>query len=189
MFSPISNRALKSNYNNLYQTKPSVSVLEDKIIAFAKQDSLPKNIIIIADAKSKSKKEKLKEHFPEAKILDPKEGNFLKESDLIEVIGEEPSEVPTWVFLETESMELVSNVIPFLNARAKSHMITLFTTNKSNAYDNESVLNQHLSMLNLHYPSVNKETSNSKKARFEKIYKAKYGVPVSYTHLTLPTKA
>lgn len=176
IFSPISNKALKSSYNNIYQTKPSDKVLEDKMIAFVKQDTLPKNLIIIADAKSKAKKERLKMHFPEAKILDPKDGNFLKEADLIKVIGEEPSEIRTWVFLESESMELVSNVIPFLNARAKTHKVTLFTTNKSNAYDNESVLNQHLSKLNLHYPSVNREAPSYSKKRFAKSYKAKYGV-------------
>lgn len=176
VLSPISNKELKSSYANVYQTLPSANVLEDKMIAHVKKDTLAKNIIIIADSKSSLIKEKLKKHFPDAKILDPKEGNFLKEDDLIEVIGEEPSELRTWVFLESKSMELVSNVIPFLNARAKTHKITLFTTNKSNAYDNESVLNQHLSKLNLHYPSVNNEASSASKINFTANYIAKYGV-------------
>lgn len=176
VFSPISNKELKTNYTNLYQTKPSSSVLEDKMIAFVKKDTLPKNMIIIADSKSGSIKERLKIQFPEAKILDPKDGNFLKEDDLIKVIGEEPTELRTWVFLESKSMELISNVIPFLNARAKTHKITLFTTSKSNAYDSESVLNQHLSKLNLHYPSVYNEASSAYKTRFTGDYIAKYGV-------------
>ena len=73
-------------------------------------------------------------------------------------------------------MELVSNVVPFLNSRAKTHQVTLFTTNKTNAYDNESILNEHLSNLNLHYPSVNKEVSSTAKGNFTRAYITKYGV-------------
>lgn len=175
VFSPISNKA-ESKYNNLYQTRPSAGILENKIIAFAKKDSSPKNIIIIADAKSKEIRDRLKKEFPKAKVLDPKEGNFIKVEELVEIIGEEPSEIPTWVFLESKSMELVSNVVPFLNSRAKTHKVTLFTTNKTNAYENESILNEHLSNLNLHYPSVNKEVSSTAKGNFTGAYIAKYGV-------------
>ena len=137
-------------------------MLENKIIAFAKKDSLTeKNIVIIADKKSKEIKSKLLSIFPKAKTLDPEDENFIKEDKLIEVFGEEESTIPTWVFLETKSIELISNVIPFLNARAKTHKVTLFTTEKSSAYDSESILNQHLSNLNFHFPSVVNESKNS----------------------------
>ena len=170
VLSPISNKT-ESKYKNSYQTRPSASILEDKLIAYAKKDITPKNIIIIADTKCEPTRDKLKEHFPEAKVLDPKEGNFIKVEELTEVLGES-SDVSTWVFLESKSMELVSNVVPFL----KSHKIKLLTTNKTNAYDNESILNQHLSNLNLHYPSVNREVPTTAKGNFEESYIAKYGV-------------
>ena len=191
VFSPVSNK-LQSGHDNLYQTLPSINMLEDKLIAFAKQDTLTKNIIIIADKKSSAIKEKLKKQFPKAQILDPQEGGFITEEDLIAVISkeeekdkgkekkdEEAKEIPleerAWVFLESKSMALISNVLPFLNARAKSHQITLFTTNKTRVYDNESILNQHLSNLNMHYASVKNEEFNTERANFIGNYIAKYG--------------
>ena len=180
VLSPISKK-IESNSSNLYQTLPSSTLLEDRMIAYAKRDTLAKNIIIIADDKSKAIKKKLKKQFADAKILDPQEGGFITEDDLIKVISkiEEEKEVPlkerTWVFLESNNMALISNVIPFLNARAKTHNITLFTTNKTRAYENESILNQHLSNLNMHYPSAKNEEYNVERTNFTGDYIAKYG--------------
>ncbi len=175
VLSPISNK-VNAQYKNLFQTVPTASVLEDKIIAFVKKDLSKKDIIIIADKKRGKVKEKLKKAFAEAKVLDPEEENFLKEENLIEVLGDADDKKETWVFLETSNMQLISNVVPFLNARAKSHKITLFTTNKSNVYDNESILNTHLSNLKFHYPSMHKEVSVEKRSKLYENYKSKYGV-------------
>lgn len=181
VLSPISSK-VRANSKNFFQTRPTELILQDKLIAFAKKDSLTKkNIVIIADKKSSAIKQKLISNFPEAKILDPEEENFVKESKLVEVFGEEESEIPTWVFLETKNMGLISNVVPFLNARAKTHKVKLFTTEKSNAYESESILNLHLSNLNFHFPSFKNESTNSTKEKFIKSYTKKYGAaPNSY---------
>ncbi|WP_010182589.1 amino acid ABC transporter substrate-binding protein, partial [Aquimarina agarilytica] len=175
VLSPISNK-VNAKHKNLFQTVPTASVLEDKIIAFVKKDTSKKNIIIIADKKSTAVKEKLKKAFEGATVLDPEEENFLKEANLVEALGEPNDKKETWVFLESSSMQLISNVVPFLNARAKSHKITLFTTNKSNVYENESILNAHLSNLRFHYPSMQKEMTAEKRPELYDTYKSKYGV-------------
>ncbi len=175
VLSPISN-TVSAKYKNVFQTKPSASVLEDKIINYVKKDTSNKDIIIIADKKSEKVKQKLKSAFAEAKVLDPEEENFLKEANLIEALGDADDNKEIWVFLETSNMQLISNVVPFLNARAKSHKITLFTTDKSNVYDNESILNTHLSNLKFHYPSVQKEVSIEERSKVYETYKSKYGV-------------
>ncbi|WP_010520715.1 LysM peptidoglycan-binding domain-containing protein [Aquimarina agarivorans] len=175
VLSPISNK-VDAKLKNLFQTVPTAAVLEDKIIAFVKNYTSEKSIIIIADKKNAAIKEKLQTAFPNAKVLDPEEENFITETKLTEALGKPDDKKKTLVFLESANMQLISNVVPFLNAKAKSHKITLFTTNKSNAYDNESILNTHLSNLKFHYPSMQKEVDTTKLSEFYKNYKSKYGV-------------
>ncbi len=179
VFSPISNKVV-TQYPNLYQTLPSSKDLQNKIINFVKKDTLPKNIIIIADKKHQSSKASILKSFPKAKVLNPKEDNFIVEEDLLEIIGEEESILPNYIFLESSNLLLVSNVTSLLSARAKTHKITLFTTDKTAVYDNESVSNRSLSNLNFHYPSTNKVEENINTS-FLIAYKDKFGSePNSY---------
>ncbi len=177
VFSPISNKESKL-YNNFFQTMPSAAMLEDKLINYMLRDTLPKNVIIIADAKHEAIKLKLKEKFPKAKIVTPQKENFIYEADIIDVLEEG---VRNWVFVESSSIPLISNITPYLNARHESHQITLFTTDKNDAYDNESIQNSHLSKLEFHYPSIDKEFDDASKSTFLKMYKNKYGtIPTRY---------
>jgi len=179
VFSPIANNMVKE-YPNVYQTLPNTKVLQNKIINFVKRDTLPKNIIIIADNKHQASKKALLSEFPKAKILDPIEDNFIVEKELIKIVGEEKSDLPNWVFLESSNLLLVSNVVSLLNARAKTHKVCLFTTDKSLEYDNEAVSNSSLSNLNFHYPSANK-VEEEIDIEFLTAYKDKYGkIPNSY---------
>lgn len=179
VFSPISNKVV-TEYGNLYQTLPSSKDLQQKIINFVKQDSLPKNIVIIADNKHQSSKELLQKSFPKAKILNPEDDNFIVEEDLLKIIGEEESALPNYIFLESSSLLLVSNVTSLLSARAKTHKITLFTTDKTTVYDNEAVSNISLSNLNFHYPSANRVQEDID-VSFLVAYKDKFGKdPNSY---------
>ncbi len=176
VFSPISNKESKL-YNNFFQTMPSAGMLEDKLINYMLRDTLPKNIVIIADSKHDKIKLKLQEKFPDAKVLKPQKENFIYEADIIKVLDKLKR---NWVFIESSSIPLISNITPYLNARAESHRITLFTTDKNDAYDSESIQNSHLSKLAFHYPSIDKEFDDASKKKFLKKYKNKYG--------TLPTR-
>ncbi len=173
IFSPISSK-VEAHYNNLYQTLPPNIALQEKMLSFVKKDTLDKKIVIIADEASKDIKNKLIAIYPKAKVIIPTKNSFVSEEDIIEVFGEEPSEDKHWVFLETKSLGLISNVIPFLNARAETHNITLFTSNKTGAYDSESIQNKHLTKLNFHYVSVIDESESGRKKLFEKKYFLNY---------------
>jgi len=172
VFSPISNKESEL-YNNFFQTMPSKGLLQDKLIEFVQRDTLPKNIIIIADAKHATVREKLKSKFPEAKVVTPQKENFIYEDDIMEVLDEN---LRNWVFIESSDIPLISNVTPYLNARVASHQITLFTTDKNDAYDNEAIQNAHLSKLQFHYPSIDKENEEASKHTFSKQFKSKYGM-------------
>ncbi|TPN84752.1 LysM peptidoglycan-binding domain-containing protein [Aquimarina algicola] len=184
VFSPASRRESKQ-YDNFFQTRPTNTMLQDKIISFVKKDSTNKNIVIIVQKGKKHEevKSKLVSAFPNAKIPRIEEGNYVYEVRLNRVLDRNK---PNWVFLESDDVAMISNVIPLLNAKAESHKITLFTTNKNGAYDNDNIKNEHLSRVHLHYPSVNKEFNNNElKVKegeeieltpFVKRYKKQYGI-------------
>lgn len=172
VFTPMSYKLTKK-YSNIYQSRPTQKILEQKIINFVKKDTLPKNIIIIADKSHEANKKLLLSAFKEAKVIEPVKDNYIKEKDLIEIMGEDKSEQRNFVFIESSNLLLVSNVVSFLNARASTHKVTLFTTSKNKVYDNDSVSNRNLSNLNFHYPSTNKiveDTSDDFFTAFEKKY-------------------
>ncbi|MBQ0735725.1 LysM peptidoglycan-binding domain-containing protein [Aquimarina celericrescens] len=180
VFSPAS-RKESSLYDNFFQTRPTNIMLQDKIISFVEKDSTDKNIIIIVQQGKKHEKikEKLIAKFPGAKVARIEEGNYLYEVHLNKVLVENK---PNWVFLESDDVAMLSNVIPLLSAKAESHQITLFTSDKNSAFDNDSVKNENLSKLHLHYPSVDKEFDEKEVegkeqiTPFTKRYKKEYGI-------------
>ncbi len=181
VFSPASRKESKT-YDNFFQTNPSNMMLQDRILSYVKQDSTDKNIIIIVQQGKKHEeiKDKLIAKFPEAKVAQIEEGNYLYELHLNKVLD---NKKPNWVFLESNDVAMISNVIPLLNAKSESHKITLFTTDKNNAFDDDNIKNEHLSKLHLHYPSVDKEFNDTNEDKDEKKispfairYKKEYGV-------------
>ena len=183
VISPISNKESKL-YGNFFQTMPSDALLQDKLIAYIKKDPSDKNIVLIVQTGEKYEglAAKLKENFPEAKTAKIEEGNYLYEANLVKVLNDKK---PNWVILESSDVAMISNVVALLNAKATSHKITLFTTDKSKAYDSDSVKNEHLSKLKLHYPSIDKEYDNDTKESitpFVAKYKKLYGtIPNKYS--------
>lgn len=179
VFSPASRK--ESNlYDNFFQTRPTNEILQDKIISYVEKDSTSKNIVIIVQqgVKYEKVKKKLVTKFPNAKIAKIEEGNYLYEVRLNKVLDKNK---PNWIFIESNDVAMISNVIPLLNAKAESHKITLFTTDKNNAFDNDNIKNEHLSKLHMHYPSVDKEFDNKEIEEGEEItpfvkrYKEQYG--------------
>ncbi|QKX05695.1 LysM peptidoglycan-binding domain-containing protein [Aquimarina sp. TRL1] len=175
VFSPASKKESKL-YGNFFQTRPSKELLEDKLISYVEKDSTDKNIIIIVQrgTKHEALKNKLIAKFPNAKIAKIQKGNYLYEVDLARILD---AKKPNWVFLESNDVAMISNVIPLLNAKAESHKVTLFTTEKNKAFDNDNIKNEQLSKMHLHYPSIDKEYDvEEMKLPFVERYKKKYGV-------------
>lgn len=175
VFSPLSKRESKL-YANFFQTRASDEMLQDKLISFVERDSLnQKNIIIISDTKNEKVKNKLLSKFPEAKVAKlskGKNGSFLYEINLVKALDKKK---PNWVFLESNDASIISSATTYLSSRADSHKVTLFTTDKNENFDSDDVNYEHLSKLQLHYPSIDKEY-NVSKSNFIKKYKKRYGI-------------
>ncbi|MHA7058135.1 amino acid ABC transporter substrate-binding protein [Aquimarina sp. M1] len=184
VFSPISNRESKL-YSNFFQTRPTDIMLQDKLIAYVEKDSTEKNIVIIIQQGKKKYEEiknKLVTKFPDAKIAKIEEGNYLYEVHLNKVLNKNK---PNWVFLESDDVAMISNVTTLLNAKVESHKVTLYTTDKNDAFGDDSIKNEYLSKLHLHYPSIDKEFDNydeNSMTPFVEKYKKEYGtIPSKYT--------
>ena len=178
-------------YDNVFQSRPSTDLMENRIIQFIKGDTLIKRIYIVHDSKNVKIANQLKNKFPNAKLISSKkdkDGNdqnyvllddFLThKEDKISIF----SEGKNVVFLETSSAGFASNVTSILNSlNTEEKQIVLATTNKNGAFEGKNISNVYLSNLQFHFPSMNKEFDESTTNSFISKYKKKYGItPNSY---------
>ena len=177
VISPMTNRELKA-LPNLYQSRPSDDMLREAMIKYLQSNSQGKNVIIVADGKSSSIKDKLTSALPSARILNPQSNN-VTESSLASVLDKSRE---NWVILESENIALLGSATSALNRLARNNRITLFTTYKNNTFESDAVSNEHLGELKFHFPSEYKEFDESVTDSFIEAYKTKYGyIPNKYT--------
>ncbi|MFV8224566.1 amino acid ABC transporter substrate-binding protein [Christiangramia aquimixticola] len=170
VINPLSNREMKG-YTNLVQSRPNEEYMQEKMVDYIARNASGKNVIVVADGKSYTIKNKIMNAIPSARAANPSD-NYIAESKLAEML--KPGE--NWVILESESINLVSSVTAALNRLARAHNIKLFTTNKNNSYESDIVSNNHLGKLQMHYPSVDKEYDTAKTKDFIEDYEKKYKI-------------
>jgi LysM repeat protein len=183
-------------YDNVFQTVPSDELLFKKIVNFVKQDSLPKNIIIISDQSHRAKSNTLKSELGNVKLIfsrknkEGKEGYFILGDDIKPFL----TEGRNYVFLETNNEGFISNVSSMLKSfngtsietvRDRSieveRDIILLTTKKEDAFDGENISNFDLTNLKFHYPSYNLDYDSESPNSFVKHYQRVYGgLPSKY---------
>ncbi|MEJ6793269.1 MAG: LysM peptidoglycan-binding domain-containing protein [Lacinutrix sp.] len=162
---------------NVFQSRPNDNDLEVKVIEYFKSDSTAQ-IVVISDLKRKPTSTMLKSKFANAKLVSSsldkktkKDDHYIVEQDLINVI--KPGN--NVVFLETDNAGFVSNVTSILNGlQIEGAKITLTTTNQNNAFEDDEVLNYHLSNLHFTYPSISKRFNLESNNSFVKQYKQQF---------------
>jgi len=162
---------------NVFQSRPSDEALKNKIITHFKADSTA-NIVVVTDLKNKVASTKLKNEFIGATMVSSRtnrktkeDAYYVFEQDLVNVL--KPGR--NVVFVQTKDAGYVSNVSSILNSLITDDLkIILATTEKSKAFDDEDVSNDHLSNLSFTFPSVSKMISEEDNNSFVKQYKSKY---------------
>lgn len=172
VLSPLSNQDAGRG-SNYFQTIPTKTLLENRMIDYLARNKEDNNVIIIADAKHAKQKARLINEFPNAKVLNPREGNFLY---VVDFEQNTDAMVKNWVILASDNPILVSNVIGLLNGLPDNKEVRLFTLDKNDAFDFEDVQNVKLGKLQLTYPSVSKSYDYKNPSAFVTSYKNKYGV-------------
>jgi len=169
-------------YDNAFQTRPSDDLLRSKIIDFVVKDTLVQKIIIVSDSKNRNISSLLKSKFANAKQIfsrkdkkGEKDGYFVIVEDFEDVL--KPGK--NIVFLETQDEGFVANVSSMLNSLINIEEkieIVLMTTNKNSAFEGDNIRNVHLSNLQFHYPTVQKDYDEESNNWFVSDYKRKYGI-------------
>ncbi len=188
---------LDKNYPNLIQTIPNDEWLAEKLLNYAKKDTISHQTLIIYDSKSANRVQRIRTAFPDAKTLSSERDKEGKEQYYIEFETVQKALQPgkTLVFLETNNESFVSNVSSMLNGLngitlqkdeqnrdieiEVERELILMTTNRNNAFMGNNISNTDLSNLNFQFPSVHfyKEELNS----FAKMYKQRFGTyPTRY---------
>ncbi|MDT0293908.1 LysM peptidoglycan-binding domain-containing protein [Mesonia ostreae] len=171
VLSPLTSGDLKGE-NNLIQTRPSDIVMEQAMISYLDSLKQGKNILILADKKHQFIKDKLSYTIPEARVITQRKADYLQQSDLTNLLDKDRE---NWIVLEADDVALVTNSTSYLNALSSRYSIRLFTSNKSDTFENE-VPNQYLTNLKFTYASISKEYQKEPLHEFMKIYKENYGV-------------
>lgn len=165
--------------DNVFQTRPSENLLNDKIVNFVKNDSSVSQIIIISDHDHTKVSDNLKREFYAApqvfsrKNKDGKDAYFILDGDLTDKL--KPGK--NMVFLETDNAGLISNVTSKLNSLISEDInIVLVTTNMNKSFEDDEVSNYHLSNLQFHFPTVAKTYNEDENNSFAKTYQSRFGI-------------
>jgi LysM repeat protein len=171
VLSPLTSGELNGK-SNLIQTRPSDLMMEQALITYLDSLKQGKNILILTDKKHQFIKDKLAYTIPEARIITQKEEDYLQQSDLTSKLDKNKE---NWVVIEADDVALVTNSTSYLNALSKSYPIRLFTSNKTDTFEDE-VPNQYLTNLKFTYASISREYQKDPLSEFISTYKENYGV-------------
>ena len=181
--------------SNLIQTIPSDQWMANKLLTYAKKDSIPHQTVVISDSKSMNRIAKIRSVYPDLKILTSERDIEGKEQYYIEFESVQKALSPgrTLVFLETNNESFASNVTSMLNGlngltlelqeaenEAEKEVeievereLILMTTNHNKAFKGSHISNSDLSNLNFQFPSI--YNYNEGLSDFGKNYKSRYG--------------
>ncbi len=174
VFSPLTDGELNGK-ENLFQSRPSSIIMEKTLITYIDSLKEGKNIVILTDAKHSYLRSKLSYTFPNARVIYQENEEYLQRSDLTKRLSEDQE---NWIIIEADDFALISNATSYLNALSRTYDIRLFTSNKSDPYENE-ISSEYLSNLKFTYASIAKEYSVVEADSFVSKYVENYGISPS----------
>ena len=193
VFSPFVKFEKRSS--NLLQTIPNEEWISDKLLKYAKKDTIPHETLVISDYNSRNKLEIIKSYFSNAKVLNSEIDENGDEQFYIpfEVLKKKLNPGRTIIFLETNNESFASNITSMLSGlngitfdKEQSEddpeeeveieverELILMTTNYNKVFLGNSISNEDLSNLNFQFSSAyfNNDIPNL----FDDNYKEKFG--------------
>jgi LysM repeat protein len=174
-FAPLSTRAVAFRKNVIQ------SVTEEKDLRAKMYDYLEKyldttqNVVIVADSTNRKIEQQLQRRFPWAIKIRPEKADYilpeLVDSLLIDSI-------PNKIILETQSFPLIASALSQFNAQnTKNREVQVFTTYRSNAYDNENLTRKVLGAIKFTYPTGSKPLDKPLDDPFVADYIVAFGKP------------
>lgn len=168
--------------NNVFFSYTDQKILSKHMLDYVESQHTDETILVIADEKSKIEQEAILARFPNAKVVVVKEEekNIGINRDKLQALLSDKAS--NWVFVESESYQLISSVVSILNSFNKTSLdplsqneklnVRMFTTDMNSAFENDVISNTHLSNLNFTYPSVYRQVENNS---FVRRYRKRFG--------------
>ena len=154
IISPLTSKKIEIN-KNVFQSIPSIE--SQRELMYNHVDSLitidpDPCVMIIYDKSTEKVKEKLLKRFPYAELIDTDLTMGLVDPDITDSLLVEKKN--NLVFLESQNLNIITSVSSLLNSQiSKERNINLFSTYRSETYENENISYQHLGNLKFTYPS------------------------------------
>ena len=171
VLAPLANKNITLN-PNVYQTLPSDEALQGQMINYLNKTYADENMIILADSKNATLREKLERTFPNAKVVTEMSANGFANA-----LNYSKENV---VILQSNDIGYVSLAVRLLHNALKvkknnvAPKITLTTLERGSVFDSTSLSNNQLSDLHFTYPTVNKYANGSD--TFSSRYLKTYGI-------------
>ena len=175
-------------HDNVFQSRPSDDLLKSRIIGFVKNDTLPRNILILADSKNMAVANELKREFNASTIVFSRKNKEGKDDYFVTKEDIEAALKPgrNIVFLETQNESFISGATSILaalnlkvdpeNPEVEKCEITLATTRFNGAFEGDEVNNTHLSKLQFTFATSSKSYSEEDNYTFVKNYQKVYNI-------------
>jgi len=175
-------------HDNVFQSRPSDDLLKSRIIDFVKNDTLPRNILILADSKNMAVANELKREFNASTIVFSRKNKEGKDDYFVTKEDIEAALKPgrNIVFLETQNESFISgatSILAALNLKENPEEpemekveVLLTTTRFNGAFEGDEVDNMHLSKLHFTFATSSKSYSEEDNYAFVKNYQKKYNI-------------
>ncbi|MGB0376236.1 MAG: PBP1 and LysM peptidoglycan-binding domain-containing protein [Flavobacteriaceae bacterium] len=171
--SPLSTKRVRFR-SNVIQSMPSEKRLRDRMFSYLEKypDTLSQ-VFVVVDSIHKDLEPRWKNLYPQAQLLLPEVGNVLL-PDLVDSLLVDS--IPNKVILESKDLALIASTTSLLNAQlSKGKAIELYTSYRSNIYDNAQIPKEQLGALKFTYPDVRKPLGELKDTLFLERYHQKFG--------------
>ena len=163
---------------NVFQSVTQQADFRDKMYTHleSRLDSTH-NVVIVADSLNRSLERQLKQRFPWAISLRPEKQDYLL-PELVDSLLVDS--LPNKILLETQSFPLIASAISQFNAQnTKDREVQVFTSYRSNAYDNENLSRAVLGGVRFTYPVGFKPLDPELDKEFITAFIHEYGQPPS----------
>ena len=148
---PLSTRSVAFR-KNVVQSVTEEKDLRAKMYEYLeRQLDTTQNVVIVADSTNRKIEKELQKQFPWAIKIRPEKADYilpeLVDSLLIDSL-------PNKIILETQSFPLIASALSQFSAQnTKNRDVQVFTTYRSNAYDNENLTRKTLGAIQFTYPT------------------------------------
>jgi len=173
MVAPLSSNPVISR-PNVYQSVTSPELLREKMFTYLNTvlDST-QNVLIITDTLNREVENQLHNRFPFAQILRPEAGGYvvpdLIDSLLVDTLSNK-------VVFESQNLGLIASVTSLLNSQvSKERDVQLFTTFRSNAYDDSNISKKQLGNLKFTYTAGAYSDESNRSEEFDSLYVSSFG--------------